>query len=165
VWHLILAHIWFAPRFALKSGCDNMFTNIHSASLHKKAQRYFKGWAKWSLRPSKRWIYVGHCSPIYKEVEQLRWKFQTCPQSLHTWFTNDAGTSLYFLFLSCCTSLGVLLLRRFASKAFCMSRLATSARTIAACVYGRTFCIHYFGWRATSSTLHYIPKTHLFIPM
>jgi hypothetical protein len=49
---------------------------------------------------------VGRCSPIYTEVEQLRWKLQICPQSLHTLFTKDAGTSLSFLFLSCCTSLG-----------------------------------------------------------
>lgn len=60
------------------------------------------------------------------------------PTKLHIWFTNDAGASLSFLFLSCCTSLRVVLLRRFAPEAFSMSRLVTSARTFVGCVYGQS---------------------------
>jgi hypothetical protein len=78
---------------------------------------------------------------------------------------NDAGTSLSFLFPSCCTSLGLLLLRCFAPKAFSMSRLTTSARTFATCVCGRSFFTHRFAQRPASSVLHYIPETHFLIPM
>jgi hypothetical protein len=57
------------------------------------------------LWPSKKVLYVGHYLPIYREVEQLRRKLHTCPWGLHTWFTNDARTLLFFSFLSCGTSL------------------------------------------------------------
>ena len=86
---------------------------------------------KTKFRTLKRWIYACHYSLIYIEVVDLRMKLQTHLQSSHTWFTNDIGASLSFLFFFFCTSLQLLSLRRFALEAFSTPRLVTSACTFA----------------------------------
>jgi hypothetical protein len=109
---------------------------IPSASWHNISWRYFRCWAKRSLGPLKKILYAWHCSPIYRGVEQLHRKLHTCPWGLHTWFTNDTGTSLSFPFLSCCTSLGLLSFCWLAFKAFflCRSYQLQLARSPLVCI-------------------------------
>jgi hypothetical protein len=75
-------------------------------------------------------------------------RLQTCPQSLHTWFTNDKGAVLSFLFLSYRSSLQ-LLIRRFALEAFSMPRFMTSARTLVVRAYDQSFSHMLLRLRAT----------------
>jgi hypothetical protein len=75
----------------------------------------------------KRWIYVGHCSPIYREDKQLRGKLQTCPQILHTRFTNEIRTLMFSLFISCCTNLRLRPLRHPTPESLFVPKLAASS--------------------------------------
>jgi hypothetical protein len=63
-------------------------------------------------------LYAEHCSPIYREVEQLRRKLHTCP-----WvYIHDSlmiqGHRCMFPFLSCCASIELLFLRWLAFETF-----------------------------------------------
>jgi hypothetical protein len=140
---MFASYCWYmAPCLLVRT----LYPFSHNINLQAYLQFYTRNSSKvlrrltWTkLKTIERWLYIRHCSPIYSKVEQHHKNLQTYPQSLYIWFTNYAGASLSFLFLSCCTSLRVVLLRRFAPEAFSMSRLVTSARTFVDYVYGQSF--------------------------
>jgi hypothetical protein len=103
-------------------------------------------------------LYAEHCSPIYREVEQLRRKLHTCP-----WvYIHDSlmihGHRCMFPFLSCCASIGLLFLSWLAFEAFLLC-LPTSTRTFGTCVYRWNLLTRYFVRRPASSIDSSVPET------
>jgi hypothetical protein len=102
--------------------------------LTQDSLKVFRRLSEMKLEPFKRWIYVGHCSPIYREDEQFHGKLQTGSQSSHIWFTNDMGTLLSFHFLSCCTKLRLRPPRHLTPESLFIPKLAASSFFLVVCL-------------------------------
>jgi hypothetical protein len=106
------------------------------------------------------WVYVGHFSPIYREVEQSHMRLHICPQGLHTWSINNSGATLPF-FLS-------LLPHRISASFPSLLRTwgifhAKAGNLWLTPSLRQSFFTHCFIRRLASFVLHYIPEIHLFI--
>jgi hypothetical protein len=134
-------------------------------SLTQGGTKVFQRLSNTKVWPSKKVPFAGHCSPIYREVEQLRRKLHTCPWGLHTWFTNDTGALLYSPFLSCCASLGLLLLRWLALKAFLYRRSYWLRFMPSLLAHTSEASLHVASPEGRfRQSPYYIPETHLIMP-
>jgi hypothetical protein len=77
----------------------------------------------------ERLFFVGYCSPIYREGEQLREKLQTCHEVYTHVLQNDAAILTTFPFLSCSISLELHILGIFMSEVSSVSKLVGSVHT------------------------------------
>jgi hypothetical protein len=87
------------------------YTQDDTKVLHKLSET--------KCKPTRRVLYAGHCSSINREDESPLYKITIVPlKALHSLFTNDVGILPSFPFLSCCASLGLLLLLQLVAEAF-----------------------------------------------
>jgi hypothetical protein len=144
--------------------CLNIFipSSLYQTNLQTYIRLLDTRWHEGSSKAKRheamafeRWIYVGYCSLIYREGEQLHEKLQTCPWSLHTCITNDAGMLMTFPFLSCYTSFELHIFGIFMSKVSSVPKLVALVHTSSFARFSWNFSLHRFGFLLSISR----PKT------
>jgi hypothetical protein len=113
------------------------------------------------LWPSKKLLYAGHCSSIYRGDESHLYRFTIMSiKVLNTLFTNDTRAITYFLCLRLCGSQPSLFVTSHLARArsYCL-RLPSLILA-----HRQSVFVHYFSRRLASSASGNVPEIHLFMP-